>query len=117
MDIIQIVTTVGDEEGAEKIGRHLVEKRLAACAQIAGPIKSIYRWKGKIEEAEEWQCIIKSRKSYYGKIEEEIKRLHSYELPEIVALNIDLALPDYADWIVKETGDVHPIKKKDKSAI
>jgi periplasmic divalent cation tolerance protein len=103
VEIVQIVTTVNDKEEAERIGRYLVEERLAACAQIAGPIKSIYRWKGKIEEAEEWQCIIKSRKSNYGRIEEEIKRLHSYELPEIIALNLDHALIDYADWIVRET--------------
>jgi periplasmic divalent cation tolerance protein len=103
VEIIQIVTTVGDKDEAERIGRYLVEERLAACAQIAGPIKSIYRWKGKVEEAEEWQCIIKSRKSYYGKIEEEIKRLHSYELPEIIALDIDHVLTEYADWVTRET--------------
>jgi periplasmic divalent cation tolerance protein len=103
MNIIQIVTTMGDKDEAEKIGRYLVEKRLASCAQIVGPIKSIYRWKGKVEEAEEWQCIIKSRKSYYRKIEEEIRRLHSYELPEITASEFDQALKEYADWIIKET--------------
>ena len=105
MNIIQIVTTVGGKEEAERIGRYLVENRLASCAQIVGPIKSIYRWKGKVEEADEWQCIIKSRRSYYGKIEEEIKRLHSYELPEITALDLNYALTEYADWIVKETDD------------
>ena len=103
MEIIQIVTTVGNKDEAERIGRYLVEERLAACAQIAGPIKSIYRWKGKVEEAEEWQCIIKSRTSYYGRIEEEIKRLHSYELPEITALDIDHVMTEYADWVARET--------------
>jgi periplasmic divalent cation tolerance protein len=104
VEIIQIVTTVDDKEGAGRIGRHLVEERLAACAQIVGPIRSIYRWKGKVEETEEWQCIIKSTKNNYRRIEEEIKRLHPYELPEIIALDIDHALADYADWIVRETG-------------
>ena len=103
MEIVQIVTTVGVKEEAERIGRRLVDRRLAACAQIAGPIKSIYRWKGKIEEAEEWQCIIKSRRSYYREIEEEIKTLHSYELPEIIAFDINEASAEYADWIVLET--------------
>ena len=108
MEIMQIVTTVGDKEEAEKIGRYLVEKRLASCAQIVGPVKSIYRWKGKVEEAEEWQCIIKSRKSYYRKIEEEITRLHSYELPEITAVELDQALTEYADWIIEETDNDQP---------
>lgn len=103
MDIIQIVTTIDGKEAAERIGRQLVEKRLASCVQIVGPIKSIYRWKGQIEEAEEWQCIIKSRKSHYRKIEEEILRLHSYELPEIIAVEIDYALSGYANWVVEET--------------
>jgi periplasmic divalent cation tolerance protein len=103
VEIIQIITTMGDKEQAERMGRCLVEERLAACAQIAGPIKSIYRWKGKVEEAEEWQCIIKSRKSNYGRIEEVIKRLHSYELPEIIALDLDHAPADYRDWVIRET--------------
>jgi periplasmic divalent cation tolerance protein len=103
VEIIQIVTTVDDKEEAGRIGRYLVEERLAACAQIAGPIRSIYRWKGKVEEAEEWQCIIKSTKKNYRRIEEEIKRLHPYELPEIIALSLDQALADYADWIVRES--------------
>ena len=103
MEIIQIVTTVAGKDEAESIGRHLVEKRLAACVHIAGPIKSIYRWKGKIEEAEEWQCIIKSRRTDYGRVEQEIRKLHSYELPEITSLDLDQALPEYADWIVTET--------------
>jgi periplasmic divalent cation tolerance protein len=101
--IVQIITTVGNKDEAAKIGRHLVDERLAACAQIAGPITSIYRWKGKVEEAEEWQCIIKSRKGLYGRIEEEIRKLHSYELPEIIAFDLDHALADYAGWVVRET--------------
>jgi periplasmic divalent cation tolerance protein len=108
VNIIQIVTTVGSKEEAENIGRHLVERRLASCAQILGPIKSIYRWKGRIEDAEEWQCIIKSRESHYKKIEQEIIKLHSYELPEITGLEFDHALTEYADWIVKETDYEQP---------
>ncbi len=101
--VIQITTTINSREAAEKIGRQLVAKRLAACAQIVGPIKSIYRWKGKVEETDEWQCIIKSTSSHYKKIEEGIKNLHPYELPEIITVKIDDALPGYADWIREET--------------
>jgi len=101
--IIQVVTTIDDKEKAEYIGKQLVRKRLASCVQIAGPIKSIYWWKGQMEEVDEWQCIIKTKKSHYKKIEEEIKRLHHYELPEIIAINIDVALTGYAKWVEEET--------------
>jgi periplasmic divalent cation tolerance protein len=101
--VIQIVTTIDDKDKAERIGKHLVRNRFASCVQIAGPIKSIYWWKGQIEEVEEWQCIIKSKKSHYKKIEEEIKRLHHYELPEIIAIDIDTALTGYAKWVEEET--------------
>jgi periplasmic divalent cation tolerance protein len=77
--------------------------RLAACAQIIGPIKSIYRWKGTVEEAEEWCCILKSTKDRYKEVEENIRRLHPYELPEIIAVTIDDALPKYAQWVIDET--------------
>jgi periplasmic divalent cation tolerance protein len=101
--VIQIVTAIDDKGKAEHIAKELVRKRLAASVQIMGPIKSIYRWKGRIEEAEEWQCIIKSRKTHYKKIEEEIKLLHHYELPEIIAIDIDTALTGYTEWVEEET--------------
>jgi len=101
--VVQIITTIDDKEKAELIGRQLVRKRLASSVQIAGPIKSIYRWKGRIEEAEEWQCIIKSKKSHYRRIEEEIKLLHHYELPEIILIDIDTALTGYVKWVEDET--------------
>ena len=102
-DIIQIVTTLDDREAAERLGRYLVGERLVACCQIAGPIRSIYRWKGKVEEADEWYCVMKTRPSLYQSAQEAIKRLHPYEVPEIVAMTIDGALPEYAAWVEGET--------------
>jgi periplasmic divalent cation tolerance protein len=102
-ELIHITTTADSPETVEGIGRYLVEKRLASCAQIMGPIKSIYRWKGKVEETKEWICVIKSRKSLYEKVEAEIKRLHPYELPEIVATPIGGGLPGYMQWVLDET--------------
>ena len=102
-EIIKIIITADSKETAEKIGRDLVERRLASCAQINGPIKSIYWWKGKIEEAEEWVCTLKSRKALYKTIEKEIRALHPYELPQIIAIDIPHALPEYVDWIRDET--------------
>ncbi|MCX5816420.1 MAG: divalent-cation tolerance protein CutA [Proteobacteria bacterium] len=102
-EIIKIIITADSKETAEKIGRDLVGRRLASCAQISGPIKSIYWWKGKIEAAEEWVCTLKSRKGLYKTIEREIRVLHPYELPQIIAIDIPHVLPEYADWIQNET--------------
>lgn len=102
-NIIMITTTTDKKDAAEEIGRGVVEKRLAACAQIVGPIKSVYRWKGNVEEAQEWQCVIKTRESHYDEIEKEILRLHSYELPEITIVPIKGGLEAYAEWVREET--------------
>ncbi len=102
-EAIHITTTADKREVAEKIGRHLVERRLASCAQIVGPMKSIYWWKGKVEETDEWLCIIKSRASHYEEIEKEITSLHPYEVPEIIALKVERGFADYMKWIMDET--------------
>ena len=101
--IIEIIVTFNDKETAEGIGRDLVERRLAACAQVSGPIKSIYWWKGRMEETEEWVCILKTRKDLYDAIEKEIRALHPYEVPQIVAFDIDRVLPEYEEWAEEET--------------
>jgi periplasmic divalent cation tolerance protein len=98
-EFIQITTTTDTEELALQIAGKLVEKKIAACAQVSGPITSIYEWKGKIEKAREWYCVIKTRKNLYRKVEEAIKALHPYEVPEIIALPILEGYKDYLDWI------------------
>jgi len=100
---IQVVTTVEKREDAKRIAITLVERKLAACVQIAGPIDSIYHWKGKVEKAEEWQCIIKSRGDLYEKIEEAIKAVHPYEMPEIIATPIATGSRGYLKWLREET--------------
>ena len=102
-DTLQIITTADKKDVIEKIGRDLVEKRLVACAQILGPIQSIYRWKGVMENADEWLLFMKSRASLYPAIESEIKRQHPYEVPEIIALPIKSGLAGYLGWIMEET--------------
>jgi periplasmic divalent cation tolerance protein len=102
-ETIQIVTTADDRNIVEKIGRDLVEKKLVACAQILGPTQSIYRWKGNVENASEWLLLMKSKASLYPAIEEEILRQHPYELPEIIAINIDKGHMGYLDWVASET--------------
>jgi periplasmic divalent cation tolerance protein len=101
--MIQIVTTADDRSVIEKIGRNLVEKKLVACAQILGPIQSIYRWKGAVKDTGEWLLLMKSKASLYPAIESEIRQQHPYELPEIIAINIDKGLADYLGWVAGET--------------
>jgi periplasmic divalent cation tolerance protein len=101
--IVQVVTTGESRHVMEGIGRNLVEKRLVSCAQISGPITSTYWWKGKIETAEEWVCTVKTTARLYPKVETMIRDLHPYDIPEIIAMNVENTLPAYADWVRKET--------------
>ena len=96
---IQITTTTETKEEAEKIAQYLVEQKLAACVQITGPIASTYRWKGKVETACEWLCLIKTREDFFDKVEAAIKKLHSYETPEIIAMPIVKGTKEYLSWI------------------
>ena len=105
-EYIQVVTAVEKKEDAEKIAKTLVEKRLAACVQIVGPIVSTYWWKDNIETAEEWLCIIKSMKDLYEELEKSIKEIHPYETPEIFALPVVAGSKDYLKWLSNE------VKKK-----
>ncbi|MEN6621293.1 MAG: divalent-cation tolerance protein CutA [Smithella sp.] len=100
---IQVTTTTDNKEEAEKIAQHLVGEKLAACVQIMGPINSTYRWKGKVETAEEWLCLIKTKESLYPELEKAIISLHSYETPEIVASFIVKGSTGYLGWIEEET--------------
>ncbi|MEM2743616.1 MAG: divalent-cation tolerance protein CutA [Nitrososphaerota archaeon] len=101
-EYIQIFTTTEKREDAEKIAKSLIEKRLAGCIQIIGPISSIYWWKSKIETAQEWLCIIKSKRNLYEEIEKSIKEIHPYENPEIIAMPIILGSEDYLKWLDNE---------------
>lgn len=96
---IQISTTTDTREEAQKIARYLVDQKLAACVQITGPIESTYRWKGKVETAAEWLCLIKTRDSFFKKVEAAIKKLHSYETPEIIAIPIVKGSREYLQWL------------------
>ena len=101
-DYIQVVTTTERKEDAERIARALVEARLAACVQIVGPITSRYHWKGAIETAEEWQCVAKSREVLFAEIDEAIRGIHPYDVPEILALPIAAGSRAYLEWVGAE---------------
>ena len=96
--IIVIVTTASKQE-AEEIAQHLLRERLIACANIIGPVSSLFHWSGKIEKAEEYLIFMKSRKDLFEKVAETVKALHSYEVPEILALPIVKGSKAYIDWL------------------
>ncbi len=97
-----IYITTKDEDEARKIGRTLVEEKLAACVNIH-PIQSIYRWEGEIEEEGEVAMLVKTRAELADKVIERVKELHSYEVPCIVSLSIDKGNPDFLKWIGEST--------------
>ena len=101
-DYIEVVTTVEQKADAERIAQALVEARLAACVQIRGPITSRYHWKGAIETAEEWQCLAKSRQDLFPGIDEAVRGIHPYEVPEILALPIAAGSSAYLEWLETE---------------
>jgi periplasmic divalent cation tolerance protein len=102
-EVIQVSTTVEKREDATRIARALTEKRLAACVQIIGLIRSTYWWKGKIEETDEWLCLLKTRKDLYEKLEKTLRAIHPYEVPEITAQPIVAGSRSYLQWIDEET--------------
>jgi len=94
---LQIITTTDSKEKAERIAFILVEKGLAACVQVIGPVTSVYQWNGKIEISAEWICQIKTIKDLYNSVEKEILTHHKYELPEIIAIPILTGSKKYLD--------------------
>ncbi len=94
-----IFCTCPDRESAEKIARRLVETNAAACVNILPALTSVYQWRGTIETEQELLLLIKTRDDRYPEIEQQIKSLHPYELPEIIAVSIARGLPDYLKWI------------------
>ena len=98
-DYIQLITTTETRVAAQAIATALVEKRLAGCVQIVGPITSTYWWEGKIETAEEWLCLIKSRRDLYREVEKAIREVHPYDVPEILAVPVAAGSRPYLEWL------------------
>lgn len=96
---IQVFTTTGSKTDAQAIADALVVQRLAGCVQIVGPITSTYRWQGRIETAEEWLCVAKSRGELYEAVERAIREVHPYEEPEILAVPVSAGSASYLRWL------------------
>lgn len=102
-EIIIILTNLPDRASALKLAGQLVEQRLAACVNVLAECSSVYRWEGKIKSATEVPVLIKSRAQRYDEVEAAIRRLHPYELPEIVAVPVRRGLEEYLEWVAGET--------------
>ncbi len=101
MSLYVVLTTVDSGEKAEEIARLLVERRVAACVSISSPITSFYRWQGKLEQSREWMLIIKTPD--YRKLQEELLKIHPYQVPEFIVLKAEHVLESYLNWALSET--------------
>jgi periplasmic divalent cation tolerance protein len=100
-EYLQVFCTTDSREEAEVIAEALVQGEHAACAQIAGPITSVYRWEGEVERAEEWLLLAKTTAALYEALEEAIEEVHSYDVPEIVAVAIERGSAAYLQWLAE----------------
>ena len=98
-DKILVLTTTGSKDEARRLADALVERRQAACVNIVKGIESIYRWKGRTEEAEEWMLLIKTTAAAFVRVQETIRELSSYELPECISISVEEGNAAYLKWI------------------
>ena len=101
-EFIQVTTTTESKDDANRIATTLVDRRLAACAHVSGPIESVYWWKDNVERAEEWVCSVKTRHELYALVEDSIQQLHPYEVPQIVAVPVVAGSAAYLQWLEKQ---------------
>tara|TARA_B100001750_G_C15505888_1_gene600292 strand:- start:763 stop:1080 length:318 start_codon:yes stop_codon:yes gene_type:complete len=102
-EFILTLTATDKKAISKKISKKLIEERVCACVNIIPGAESCYIWKSKFQRSREWLILIKSQKSSYKKIESIIKKLHNYELPEIISIKIDQGYKEYLNWIKNET--------------
>lgn len=103
MEPLLILTNLPDVASAEKLAQTLVENRAAACVNVLAPCHSIYRWQGRVEKADEIPLLIKTTAVNYARVEEIVRALHPYDVPELIAIPITHGLPAYLDWLATET--------------
>ena len=103
MSTLLVLTNLPDRETAERLAGALVEQRVAACVNILAPCRSVYRWKGAVQQEEEHPVLIKTTAERYPALEAAIRAAHPYELPEIIAVPIERGLPAFLAWVDAET--------------
>lgn len=102
-EILLVMTTLPDQASAEHTARLLVDIGAAACVSLLAPCTSIYRWQGEVETSAEIPLLIKTTRAAYPRLEQRLRECHPYELPEILAIPVEHGLPDYLQWIARET--------------
>ena len=105
MEYIVVMTTTENAADAKRIADEVVSRHLAACVQIVGPIESVYRWQGKVENSEEYRCEIKTVSGHFNTIRKLINEIHPYDLPELIAIPITNISPSYAVWLTEQLED------------
>lgn len=104
-DVLLVLTHLPHRDAAENLAHLLMEERVAACVNILGTCTSVYRWQGAVESAQEIPLLIKTTGARYAALEAVIRRLHPYELPEIIAVPLTQGLPGYLQWVEDETSE------------
>ncbi len=104
MSVSFVYITAADEEAAGRLARDLVERRLAACANILGPIRSIYWWEGAVQEERETALILKTRADLVPRLTERVREIHDYDCPCVVALPVEAGNAAFLGWVEEETG-------------
>ncbi|MDO8927336.1 MAG: divalent-cation tolerance protein CutA [Sideroxyarcus sp.] len=102
-EVIMVISNLPDRATAERIADALVTEGVAACVNILAGCTSVYRWEGKLNHTDEVPLLIKTTRAAYPRLEAALRKLHPYELPEIVALPVSAGLPDYLNWVRQET--------------
>lgn len=102
--VLLVMTNMPDAQSAQAMARRLVEQKLAACVNCLPGVRSVYRWQGVVEEAEEVTLLMKTTQVRYAELENAIRAMHSYDVPEIVAMPVTAGWHPYLDWVCKETG-------------
>jgi len=101
-DKVIVFSTCASREEAKRIARGLVEERLAACVNVIDGIVSIYQWQGKVHEGDEVMLVAKTRRDLLGRLQERLASMHSYEVPEAIAIPVVDGLPAYLEWLERE---------------
>lgn len=107
-EVLLVISNTPDRASAERIASALVEKKLAACVNILAECLSIYHWEGKLERAGEVPLLIKTTRAAWPALQDALRELHPYDVPEIIALPVQAGLPDYLNWVVQEVTTEKP---------